>query len=167
MDDRFEAVPDLHAMPAIEETGKPVGLINRNAFISQYARPYRRELFGKRSCTEFMDCQPLVVDKAMPIHRLSEMLVDMDRRHLAEGFIISGDGAYLGLGTGQDLIREITELQLESARYANPLTMLPGNVPIDGHIDRLLTAGTPFVAAYCDLNELKPSTTPMVTAAAT
>jgi len=153
--ERFEAAPDLHAMPVVV-SDKPVGLINRNNFMARYARPYRRELFGKRSCVQFMDSQPLIVERAMPIHELSEMLVDVDRRYLAEGFVITSDGNYLGLGTGQDLIREITELQLESARYANPLTMLPGNVPIDGHIDRLLTAKAPFVAAYCDLNHFKP-----------
>ncbi len=34
--------------------------------------------------------------------------------------------------------------------------MLPGNVPIDEHIERLLQAGNWFAAAYCDLNEFKP-----------
>ena len=35
-------------------------------------------------------------------------------------------------------MREITRLQVSAARYANPLTLLPGNVPINEHIDRLL-----------------------------
>jgi diguanylate cyclase (GGDEF)-like protein len=47
-------------------------------------------------------------------------------------------------------------MQLEAARYANPLTLLPGNVPINEHIERLLHANTPFVACYCDLDHFKP-----------
>ncbi len=47
-------------------------------------------------------------------------------------------------------------MQLEAARYANPLTLLPGNVPINEHIGRLLQADTPFVACYCDLDHFKP-----------
>ena len=29
-----------------------------------------------------------------------------------------------------DLLKKMTELQIRNARYANPLTLLPGNVPI-------------------------------------
>jgi EAL domain-containing protein (putative c-di-GMP-specific phosphodiesterase class I)/GGDEF domain-containing protein len=152
---RFESMPDMHAVPVLRGTN-PVGLVERNTFIARFARPYRRELFGKRSCTEFMDSHPLLVEKDLPIHDLSETLSGIDRRHLSQGFVIVDAGHYVGLGTGQDLIREITELQLESARYANPLTLLPGNVPIDEHIDRLLTAQVPFIAAYADLNHFKP-----------
>jgi diguanylate cyclase (GGDEF)-like protein len=47
-------------------------------------------------------------------------------------------------------------MQLEAARYANPLTLLPGNVPINEHIERLLHANTSYVACYCDLDHFKP-----------
>ncbi len=43
-----------------------------------------------------------------------------------------------------------------AARYANPLTQLPGNVPINEHVDRLLAAGSPFVAVYVDIDNFKP-----------
>jgi len=42
------------------------------------------------------------------------------------------------------------------ARYANPLTLLPGNVPINEHIEHLLHTGTPFHVCYCDLDNFKP-----------
>jgi len=47
-------------------------------------------------------------------------------------------------------------MQITAARYANPLTLLPGNVPINEHIEQLLQAGTPFYACYCDLDNFKP-----------
>ena len=53
-------------------------------------------------------------------------------------------------------MREITQMQINAARYANPLTLLPGNVPIDEHIDRLLENGTRFSACYIDLDHFKP-----------
>ncbi len=53
-----------------------------------------------------MDANPLVVERTMPIHELSERLTDLDSRHLSEGFIITSNGSYLGLGTGKNLIRE-------------------------------------------------------------
>ena len=49
-----------------------------------------------------------------------------------------------------------TESRIEAARHANPLTFLPGNIPITEHIERLLASGGEFVACYGDLNNFKP-----------
>lgn len=151
----FERHPQQHAIPVISR-GVPTALINRNRFIDSFARPYRRELFGRKSCLQLADRAPLVVDKNMTIHELSRTLIDSESRHLSEGFVITDSGRYIGLGTGQDLVREITQMQIEAARYANPLTLLPGNVPVDEHTERLLKANMRFVACHCDLDSFKP-----------
>lgn len=152
---RFEGDPALHAIPVVEY-GRPVGLLHRFAFIESYALPYRKEVFGRKPCRGFMDAEPLVVDKKITIQELSHRLVDAESRYLAEGFVLTEGGRYAGLGTGQDLVREINNLQIAAARYANPLTLLPGNVPINEHIERLLKARIPFVACHCDLDHFKP-----------
>lgn len=54
------------------------------------------------------------------------------------------------------MVRVVTEARIEAARHANPLTFLPGDVPITEHIARLLSSGGAFVACYCDLNDFKP-----------
>lgn len=153
---RFEASADLDALPVVTENGLPLGMISRHRFIASYARPYRKEIYGRRPCSVLMEREPVVVASEMTLRQLSEKLVGVDARHLGEGFIITEAGRYVGIGSAQDLIREITRLQVEAARYANPLTLLPGNVPIDGHMERLLAAGFPFTAAYCDINHFKP-----------
>ncbi|MDP2878091.1 MAG: GGDEF domain-containing protein, partial [Sulfuricella sp.] len=153
--DLFVGDPELHALPVVEN-GSPVGLINRSALIDGYARPFRRELFGKKSCTRLMDAAPLIVEKDMSIQELSHAIVEADRHHLSNGFIITDRGQYLGMGTGHDLVREITQMQISAARYANPLTLLPGNVPINEQIALLLHGGTEFCACYCDLDHFKP-----------
>jgi diguanylate cyclase (GGDEF)-like protein len=53
------------------------------------------------------------------------------------------------------LVRRVTEARIEAARHANPLTFLPGNVPLTQHIERLLAHGAPFAACYADLNHFK------------
>jgi diguanylate cyclase (GGDEF)-like protein len=151
----FEAGPDIWALPVVKD-GAPLGIISRDQFIAQYARPYWRELYGKRPCTLCMLAAPVIVERTATVHMLSELLAEADQRVLAEGFMVVEGGRYVGLGTAQDLIREITRMQIEAARYANPLTMLPGNVPINEHVERLLAAGVDFVACYADLNEFKP-----------
>lgn len=152
---RFEADPSLDVLPVLSGT-RPVGLINRHKLIDRLARPYRRELYGRRSCQQFMDPAPLIVDQHATVQELAMMLALAPRHYLFDGFIVAADGAYVGVGNSHDLIATITEMQISAARYANPLTQLPGNVPINDHIDSLLAAGESFVAAYLDIDAFKP-----------
>ncbi len=153
--ERFTLNPALRIIPVVKN-GKPLGLINRYQFIDRFAKPYQRELMGKKPCDGLIPADPLLVEKNMPIQELSHFLAEADSRHFADGFIITENGRYIGVASGQDLLRELTQMQLEAARYANPLTLLPGNVPINEHIERLLHANTSFVACYCDLDHFKP-----------
>jgi GGDEF domain-containing protein len=75
---------------------------------------------------------------------------------MLDGFVVTEQGRYVGMGGTQALMSLITDMQIRAARYANPLTQLPGNVPINEHIDRLLESNSVFVAAYCDLDHFKP-----------
>jgi diguanylate cyclase (GGDEF)-like protein len=154
--DIFQAHPSLHALAVVDEQNVPLGLINRRDFMDRYAHPYHKELFGKRPCTVFMDASPIMVDKHQGIEQLTAILTSDNQRYLSDGFIITDAGRYLGLGTGEQLVRAVTEVRIEAARHANPLTFLPGNLPISEHIDRLLATGGGFTACYCDLNHFKP-----------
>ena len=152
---RFENDPQLEVLPVVEGD-IPVGLINRHTLIDRFARPFRRELYGKKPCTLFMDPAPLVVDENATVQELGLILSRAARHYLFDGFIVTSQGRYTGVGSGHDLMALITEMQISAARYANPLTQLPGNVPINEHIDRLLKAGVRFAACYADLDNFKP-----------
>jgi len=151
----FMRSPTLEVIPVVDH-GKPLGLITRRSLFDRFAVQYIRELHGKKLCTMFMDPSPLITDKNTKIQDLSRSVVEAEQHHLFNGFIITDQGHYLGMGTGHDLMREITNMQINAARYANPLTLLPGNVPINEHIERLITNGAQFVACYVDLDFFKP-----------
>jgi diguanylate cyclase (GGDEF)-like protein len=151
----FARQPNLHAV-AIVEDGRPIGLISRHTFVDAYAFPYRRELLGRKTCTEFANRTPVVVEQSATMEQLMSLLKLGDQRYLSEGLVIVDQGQYVGLATGEDLVRAVTEARIEAARYANPLTFLPGNIPIDAHMNRLLESEAPFHACYCDLNSFKP-----------
>lgn len=150
---RFDAEPGLPALPVVSGA-RPVGLIGRNAFLSLFGRQGERRDFGRLACEHAMDRHPLQIEKRLPLHEITERVIRGEMKDL-ECFVFTDEGGYAGIGLGQDLIREVTLLQIEAARYANPLTLLPGNVPIDEHVAALLEAGKPFVAAWCDLNHFK------------
>jgi len=151
----FKNHPELHAV-AVVEKHYPVGLVNRRAFVDKFAQPYSHDLYGRRPCTLFMNATPLRVEASATIDSLIPVLSGDDQRYLYEGFIITEDGRYAGLATGESLVRAVTERRIEAARHANPLTFLPGNIPITEHIRRLLDSQVPFAAAYFDLNNFKP-----------
>ena len=146
---------DLHAV-AVVDKGIPVGIIHRPALLDRFISLYGRELHGRKPCSGLMDPEPLIVDKATRMTELSELVVEKGKAAFTQGFVITSGGLYLGLGSGFDLMREVTEMQIVAARYANPLTGLPGNVPIQEHMERLLANEQTFVTAYFDLDQFKP-----------
>ncbi|MGU7813942.1 EAL domain-containing protein [Burkholderia sp. AW49-1] len=153
--DLFNRMPGLHAV-ALVECGRPVALVNRRGFIDRFTLPYHREVFGKKPCLQFANDAPLMIDNATTVEQLAMLLASHDQRYLADGFVITEHGRYVGLGTGESLVRAVTEMRIEAARYANPLTFLPGNIPISAHIERLLARDAGFHACYVDLNQFKP-----------
>lgn len=152
----FALQSELHALAVVDEESRPIGLINRRVFSERMAQPYTRELYGRKSCTAFMHEAPLLCEVRQSLESMADILRGQDQRYLSDGFVITREGLYLGLGTGESLVRRVTELRIEAARYANPLTFLPGNIPITEHVARLLRAELSFTVAYVDLNHFKP-----------
>lgn len=152
----FEKHPKLYSIPVVKN-GLPVGIIGRDTTVDRFARPFHRELYGRKPCEIMMDTASLMVEKSTSLHDLSDLILQSEPHHLSTGFIITDEkGSYVGMGSGHDLLRLITQMQISAARYANPLTLLPGNVPINEHIDCLLQEELPFVACYFDLDHFKP-----------
>ncbi|MBM3116167.1 GGDEF domain-containing protein [Jeongeupia naejangsanensis] len=152
---RFADDATLYALPVVDGM-RPVGLLKRHEVLELFARPFTPELFGNRPCSVLMDRSPLIVEASTSLQELSQLVTAAERRYLADGFIVTSQTHYLGMGTGHDLMRAMTELQVRAARHANPLTLLPGNVPIQERIERWLAERLPFTVAYFDLDHFKP-----------
>ena len=72
--DLILAHPELHAVAVVQD-GVPVGLIHRPAMLHIFIGQYGRELFGRRPCAQFMDSDPLIVDKATSMIELSSLVL--------------------------------------------------------------------------------------------
>jgi len=152
---RFSDDPLLNSIPVVKR-GKPQGLITRLAFMERFAQPFQRELLGNKPCMLSAHGRPLLVEKNTPVQEISQFLTESQGRHFSDDFIITDGEYYLGIGRWLDLLRVITQMQVEAARHANPLTLLPGNVPINERINHLLNSGVPFQICHCDLDNFKP-----------
>lgn len=106
---------ELVALPVVEGS-RPIGLINRNIFLSQMSKQFRMELYGRKSCIAFMDKEPLVVDAAMDIDTLTVRTVECGEKALSDGFIITREGAFAGVGSGLQLMRVVADMQASRHR---------------------------------------------------
>ena len=128
--EQFTTNTDLIAIPVVEQ-GLPVGLINRKHLIERFARPYTRELFGRKPVSIFMDTRPLIVDELTDLDDLSRIIIESDMHYLYDGFIITRDSRYAGMGTGHDLIKALTERKqahLYRLAHYDALTELPNRL---------------------------------------
>ncbi len=124
----FQDHADLHALAVLEGT-RPVALINRQQFMNHYATLYFREVHGRKPCGTIANHAPRVVELDCDVDQLVGILTSQDQRYLSDGFIVTDNGRYVGLGTGDQLVRGVTEARIEAARHANPLTFLPATSP--------------------------------------
>jgi serine phosphatase RsbU (regulator of sigma subunit) len=110
--DLFSENNELIGLPVIEN-GIPIGIINRHIFMNAFAKAFHREIFGKKSCIAFMDKDPLIVDHRTGIQALSGKVIEVGKKALTDGFIITENTRYVGVGVGYDLIRVVAKLHAE------------------------------------------------------
>ncbi len=148
--------PQWPAIPVVSDTGAPVGMIWRDRFLLTYSKPMHPELLARKPITAIMDPAPLVVDARLRLEQASRLVTRQSHVQPTDQFIIARDGLYAGIGRMIDLLSHITERRIQAATHCNPLTALPGNVPVRDNINRALQQGHPFIAAYVDLDHFKP-----------
>ena len=152
----FLSRDDLTSVPVLDDNEKPLGLIRRSHLSATLSTKYGRALYGSKTVMDFVEEVPVIADRQWNIEKVSKLVTDNMQLHIEDDFIITENGKYAGLGKVVQLLKMITDLQIRNARYANPLTLLPGNVPIYEKIDELLSTKSNFCIAYCDIDNFKP-----------
>jgi diguanylate cyclase (GGDEF)-like protein len=151
----FHEHADVEAY-AVVERGQPVGLVRRAELLDLLSIPLRRELCTRKPIRMLMDSNPLLVEADLRLEQVSRLVTRGFRERLQEQFIVTDKGRYLGLARMVDLLRSITHEQLQVARYSNPLTTLPGSVPMYDYVNRLIRRNKRFVLCHADIDHFKP-----------
>lgn len=147
----LSANPQLYAIPVLDEFQRPMGLLRGLDCLARASRQPFSAQHGKASCLELMDPKPLIFDTESSLASMAEAIAATEERHLIDGFVVTRQGQYWGTGRISDLLRALSQSQLSAARYANPLTQLPGHVPLDEHVDGLLNQRVPFAVGHWDI----------------
>jgi diguanylate cyclase (GGDEF)-like protein len=152
----FRAQANLNSLAVLDEQRQPVGIVHRHSLSEALLKPFATDLFARKPISRLMSQDFLAVELAQSLQKVSRLLTSRARQRIEEDFIITQNGCYLGLGRVIDVLKLITEQKLQQARHANPLTLLPGNVPIQQCLTRLLQQGRTAAICYVDIDSFKP-----------
>ena len=111
---RLLAEPDLMHIPVVCGA-RPVGLVSRQDFMLVYVRMYGREVYGRSPITVLMNESPLVVDADTSCEDISSALFATEGNQALQGYIVTENGRYLGLGSAGTLMRVTGEIILARA----------------------------------------------------
>lgn len=111
----FEHNPEHIAFPVMDH-GHIVGVLNRDAFMRTMARPFHKEIFGKKRCVSLMDSAPVVVEGDTTIPELAGLLdKNGDSRSMGESFVIVNQGFVGGIGLVRDVFQALMYLERQTA----------------------------------------------------
>lgn len=152
----FRRQANLNSLAVLNEQGQPCGIVHRHSLSDVLLKPFATDLFARKPISRLMSDDFLAVELSQSLQQVSRLITSRARQRIEEDFIITLNGGYLGLGRVIDVLKLITELKIQQARYANPLTLLPGNVPIQQCLTRLLQQQRESVICYVDIDSFKP-----------
>lgn len=152
----FRAQANLNSLAVLDSRDQPVGIVHRHALSDALLKPFAPELYARKPISRLMSEDFLAVERSQSLQQVSRLLTSRARQRIEEDFIITLNGRYLGLGRVIDVLKLITEQKIRQARHANPLTLLPGNVPIQQCLSRLLQQSREAVVCYVDIDSFKP-----------
>lgn len=127
----FQQQPLLFAIPVVNHSNIPTGIVERNSFVELFIKPYAKELYAKKTILSFMNKSPVIVDKGTAIDDIARIIVDAGMQHMVSGFIATTEGQYLGIANGHNLLTEITQRKqanLFHLAHYDQLTKLPNRV---------------------------------------
>ncbi|QGT78239.1 EAL domain-containing protein [Guyparkeria halophila] len=154
--DLFLRVPEIDFYPVVDPAGRVLGMIWRREFMNRLLYRFGYDLYHRKPIKRLMDRHPVVVDVRTPLETVSRLVTDSEHGHRKEAVILVDNGRYAGVGSFTKLLRLITDIKVQSAHYANPLSGLPGNIPIRAELQRLIDERRDFTALYIDLDHFKP-----------
>jgi|GEM_PF-42043 len=155
--ERFFPLDSGDGMPIVGMDGRPMGLLMKRNLQARLAMPYGHELLLRKLVMLVMDADPLVLESHVPMEEALQRLLARGQGKLDDHILVTDeDGFYLGYVPARRLLEQMSRIQISQARYANPLTGLPGNIQVEQEVNARLAADAALALLYVDLDNFKP-----------
>lgn len=153
--ERF-AQADTDVMVVVSENDEPMGLLYHSRINEVFGMRLGRELFERRSVAQFMDVDFYCFDRTTPLTIVARQMSGLSENpYLKQHFVITDSQRLIGIGTSRKLLHWLNETRVHQAIYSNPLTLLPGQVPLAERQAELKCMKIPFSLVYFDLDNFK------------
>ena len=139
----------------ILEDLKPIGLITRTHFLLANSGAFGYSLHQKRPAINTAIKDFLIVPDTQSIPEIASYAMHRPDDHIYDPVVVvDANGSYLGCIEIKSLLLRSSQLEIELAKNANPLTGLPGNKQINHWITEAL-GKTHYYIIYGDLSNFK------------
>jgi EAL domain-containing protein (putative c-di-GMP-specific phosphodiesterase class I)/GGDEF domain-containing protein len=154
LDEMFRSEPALDHV-VLAQSKRPIGLITRNHYYQCASGHFGFPLIQKRWVDAAADRQALVIDGRTDLAMAARMAMSRCSERIYDPVIVlDQDGELMGTMTIKALLGRSTELRVNSAMSANPLTGLPGNTVIERWLEDCVERRE-FTVVYADLDQFK------------
>jgi signal transduction histidine kinase/ActR/RegA family two-component response regulator len=118
---RFQDEPDTLVIAVVDAAGRPIGLIDRNAFLVRMAAQYGYALWSGRPVSVWMRVDPVIADGEMTVAEFCGRVLEERPSELLQGFIVTCGGRYAGVGTALALLQATATA---TATYAGEMSRM-------------------------------------------
>ena len=105
----LEQNPQWPALAIIDNTNRIVGLVARGQCLSILSKPLMLDLYSKRPVERIMHTAHLEVDVRESIDSVLQCIANDNSDALISGFVVTENGAYVGVATAQELLVKSVE----------------------------------------------------------
>ena len=132
----FRLQASLNSIAVLDTDERPVGIVHRNLISGALLKPFATELLARKPISRLMSSD--FRGRTRPVPAAGQPVAHQPCPAAHRGGFRHHPGGPLSRARVIDVLRLITEMKIQQARHANPLTLLPGNVPIQQCLTRLL-----------------------------
>lgn len=140
---------------SVVNENKVAGIITKTQIDHMMSGQFGFSLHAKCPVALIMDKNPLVTDSETPIDTVAKLAMSRPAGSLYDFIIVTKNGDYNGIVTIKDLLEKTMEVKVTNARHLNPLSGLPGNIPIEKKLDKCISSDEPYTVLYIDVDNFK------------
>jgi two-component system cell cycle sensor histidine kinase PleC len=116
--------PLTSVVAIVDENGAVLGALERDRILTAFSQPLWYDVYNRRAIWPLANRRPLLVDRAMPLEQIKQLIAREYPSAIQSGFLIAEEGRFIGFGAMSRLLESTVEqahkrfVELDLARNA-------------------------------------------------